>query len=108
MDKEAAYHRDLRSYLTGFALAIALTVASFWVALSGGLAAGTTLTVIGILAILQLLVHLRYFLHIDRSRQKREDLDLILFTSLVVLIIVLGTIWVLGNLYDRMHLNMPM
>ncbi len=106
MDRLAAYHRDLRTYLTGFALAIALTAASFWVALAGGLAAGTTLTVVGILGLAQLLVHLRYFLHIDRSRQKREDLDLILFTSLVVLIIVLGTIWVLGNLYERMHMIM--
>jgi len=106
MDRLAAYHRDLRTYLTGLALAIALTAASIWVALAGGLAAGTTLTVVGILGLAQLLVHLRYFLHIDRSRQKREDLDLILFTSLVVLIIVLGTIWVLGNLYERMHMIM--
>ena len=106
MDKLAAYHRDLRAYLTGFAGAIALTVASFWVTLSGGVAAGTTLIAIGILGVAQLLVHLRYFLHIDRSRQKREDLDLILFTTLVVLIIVLGTSWILGNLYDRMHMTM--
>ncbi len=106
MDKRAAYHRDLRTYLTGFALAIALTVASFWVALSGRFAAGTMLVAIGALGLAQLSVHLRYFLHIDRSRQKREDLDLILFTSLVVLIIVLGTAWILGNLYERMHMNM--
>lgn len=102
----AAYHHDLRTYLTGFVLAIALTAASFWVVLSGGLAAGTTLTVIGILGLAQLLVHFRYFLHIDRSRQKREDLDLILFTTFVVVIIVLGTTWILGNLHDRMHMAM--
>ena len=102
----AAYHHDLRTYLTGFVLAIALTAASFWVVLSGGLAARTTLTVIGILGLAQLLVHFRYFLHIDRSRQKREDLDLILFTTFVVVIIVLGTTWILGNLHDRMHMAM--
>lgn len=106
MDRPDAYLRDLRTYLTGFALAIALTAASFWVVLSGGLAAGTALALIGVLGLVQLYVHLRYFLHIDRSRQKREDLDLILFTSLVVLIIILGTAWVLGNLYERMHMNM--
>jgi len=106
MDRLEAYLRDLRSYLIGFALAIALTAAAFWVVLSGALAAGTKLTVIGILGLVQLLVHLRFFLHIDHSRQKREDLDLILFTSLVVLIIVLGTAWILGNLYERMDMSM--
>lgn len=108
MDNQAAYRRDLRMYLIGFILAIALTAASFWAVLGGGFAAGTTLTVIGVLALIQLIVHLRFFLHIDRSRQKREDLDLILFTTMVVLIIVVGTVWILGNLQERMHMNMGM
>ncbi len=106
MDKNAAYRRDLRLYLTGFVLAVVLTVAAFFVALGGMFGAVTTLAVVGILGLVQLVVHLRYFLHIDRSRQKREDLDLILFTSLVVLIIVLGTVWILGDLADRMHMHM--
>lgn len=106
MDKHIEFRRDLRTYLTGFLLAIVLTAASFWVTLSGGLAAKTTLISVGLLGIVQLVVHLRFFLHIDRSRQKREDLDLIMFTTLVVLIIVLGTIWILGNLADRMHMVM--
>ncbi|MEM7168788.1 MAG: cytochrome o ubiquinol oxidase subunit IV [Pseudomonadota bacterium] len=105
MDKNAAYRRDLRLYLIGFALAVVLTVAAFAVALSGAFGAGTTLAIVGILGLVQLVVHLRYFLHIDRSRQKREDLDLVLFTSLVVLIIVLGTVWVLGDLATRMHMH---
>jgi len=106
MDKQSQYRHDLRTYLTGFILAILLTAAAFWVALSGDMTPGTTLTTVGILGLLQLIVHLRFFLHIDRSRQKREDLDLILFTTLVVLIIVLGTVWILGNLHERMHMTM--
>lgn len=108
MDNQTAYRRDLRTYLVGFALAIVLSGASFWAVLDDGLDAGATLTVIGVLALIQLMVHLRFFLHIDRSKQKREDLDLILFTTLVVLIIVLGTTWILGNLHERMHMQMVM
>ena len=108
MDNNAAYKRDLRMYLTGFALAVLLTALSFLTALVFSLSAGTTLLIVGVLGLLQLVVHLRFFLHIDTSRQKREDLDLILFTTLVVLIIVLGTIWVLGNLHHRMHMHMGM
>ncbi|KIC40192.1 cytochrome C oxidase [Ruegeria sp. ANG-R] len=106
MDNKEQYLRDLRTYVYGFLLAVVLTVAAFWAALGSGWAPGTVLSVVGFLGLIQLSVHLRYFLHIDRSRQQREDLDLILFTSLVVLIIVLGTIWVLGNLHERMHMHM--
>ncbi|NRD89073.1 cytochrome o ubiquinol oxidase subunit IV [Sphingopyxis sp. BSNA05] len=106
MDKRAPYHRDLRTYLIGFALAILLTSLSFWGALKAGLSPSNTLLLVGVLGLAQLIVHLRFFLHIDRSRQKREDLDLILFTTLVILIIVLGTVWILGNLASRMHMAM--
>ncbi|WP_371169338.1 cytochrome o ubiquinol oxidase subunit IV [Aliiroseovarius sp. 2305UL8-7] len=108
MDKHAAYKRDLRIYLIGFVLAIVLTAASFFVALGTSLGAGTALILIGILGLVQLVVHLRFFLHIDSSKQKREDLDLILFTSLVALIIILGTVWILGNLHERMHMHLGM
>jgi len=59
-----------------------------------------------VLGFVQLVVQLVYFLHIDRRRSSREDLDLILFSSLVLLIIILGTVWIMGNLADRMHMSM--
>ena len=63
------------------------------------------LAVIAVLVLVQVLVHLRYFLHIDFSRQKREDLQLILFSALILLLMAGGTLWVLANLAERM---MPM
>lgn len=106
MDKETEFRRDLRSYLTGFTLSLLLTGAAFWVVLGAGLSTGKTMLGVGMLAIVQLVVQLRYFLHIDRSKQKREDLDLLLFSTLVLLIIVLGTVWIMGNLSARMHMTM--
>lgn len=108
MDNNDAFRRDLRMYLIGFVLAIVLTAASFFVALGTSLGIGITIALIGVLGLVQILVHLRFFLHIDTSKQKREDLDLILFTSLVAFIIILGTVWILGNLHDRMHMHMGM
>ena len=93
---------ELRSYLVGFAAALALTLAAFALVLWGGLSRGTTIATIGAFALVQMIVHLRFFLHIDLSRQKREDLQLILFSVLLLAIMAVGTIWIMGNLATRM------
>ncbi|WP_226573378.1 cytochrome o ubiquinol oxidase subunit IV [Acuticoccus sediminis] len=95
--------RDTRAYLTGFALAVLLTVPPFVLAWTGVLPRGTTPWVIAVAALVQIVVHLRYFLHVDLSRQKREDLQLILFTVLLLALMGGGTIWILSDLAYRMH-----
>jgi cytochrome o ubiquinol oxidase subunit IV len=98
----AEARQELRSYVVGFALALLLTVAAFGLAASK-LLTGTALTVaIGLLALVQMAVQFRYFLHIDLTRQKREDLQLILFTGLLILIMVAGSLWILSSLDIRM------
>ena len=94
--------RDTRRYLMGFALAVGLTVLSFLAVLVPGLGRGTVYAALGLLALAQIVVHLRCFLHIDLSRQKREDLQLILFTVLIISILTIGTVWILGDLMQRM------
>lgn len=93
---------ERRLYVTGFALALILTFAAFglvWLKLLNG---GVALMALGALALIQAVVHLRYFLHIDMAKSHRDDLMLILFTVLIILIMVSGTIWIL---YDQ-HLRM--
>jgi cytochrome o ubiquinol oxidase operon protein cyoD len=94
--------RELRSYRIGFALALLLTAVAFALVASGGLATVTAWSAIAVLALAQIVVHFRFFLHIDLSEQKREDLQLILFSVLLVVIMGGGTIWILYNLHARM------
>ena len=96
------YRDDLRSYLTGFILALVLTLVPFALVVWGGLAWGTIMAILGGFALVQMVVHLRYFLHIDLSRQKREDLQLILFSVLLLALMAVGTIWIMGDLATRM------
>lgn len=98
----AEARRELRSYIWGFALALLLTVAAFGLVAFRVLSGTTLMTTIGILALVQIAIHFRFFLHIDLSRQKREDLQLILFTGLLVLIMVAGSLWILTSLDQRM------
>ncbi|WP_416306292.1 cytochrome o ubiquinol oxidase subunit IV [Neptunicella sp. SCSIO 80796] len=97
------YQQERRHYLTGFALAVITTIGSFYLALASEFSSTLKITGIVVLALIQIVVHFRYFLHIDFSRQKREDLHLILFTSLLIFIMVGGTLLIMGDLAQRMH-----
>ena len=107
-EKHEDHESDLRSYLWGFVFSVVLSVAAFAVMLSGILGREATMVVLGCLGLLQLFVQLRYFLHIDGRRESKEDLYLILFSVLVLLMMVIGTVWVLGDLAGRMGMDMTM
>lgn len=94
--------RERRSYIWGLALAVLLTAAAFGLAVFKILAGTPLLVAIGVLALVQIAVQFRFFLHVDLSRSKREDLQLILFTGLLVLIMVGGSLWIMTNLDQRM------
>ncbi len=92
--------KELHHYLTGFALAAVLTIIPFTlVATVGG---ARSYIVLVLCAILQVIVHLRFFLHLSYKGQQKEDLQLVMFTGLILLIMIGGSVWVLGDLYNRM------
>lgn len=93
--------RELRSYVWGIGLALLLTVVPFALVHWGGIPRFALLIVIGAFALVQMLVHFRFFLHIG-FKQKGEDLQLILFSALLLTIMVAGTIWIMASLALRM------
>ena len=106
LEKHVDHDSDLRSYLIGFMFSVVLSAAAFGVMLCGFFGRETTMVVLGCLAMLQLFVQMRYFLHIDGRRENKEDLYLILFSVLVLLMMGVGTVWVLGDLAGRMGMEM--
>ena len=96
------HRQEQRHYLIGFALALILTMIPFGVVYTGALSPLMTGVVLGLSAIAQLVVQLHYFLHIDLGKSSRDDLQLILFTALIMIIMVAGTLWVLTNQMHRM------
>lgn len=98
--------REFRSYAWGLGLALTLTVLPFaLVQWNPGMPRLPLLIAVGVFALLQMLVHFRCFLHIG-FRQQREDLQLILFSALLLVIMVGGTIWIMGSLAARMAMTM--
>lgn len=104
-DRKQDQAREFRSYVWGLGLALVLTLVPFGLVYSGAAPRSSVLIVIGVLAFVQMIVHFRFFLHIG-FRQKREDLQLILFSALLLIIMVAGTIWIMASLAARM--SMPM
>lgn len=101
-EEVASKHAEQRIYVVGVVLALILTVAAFalvWLRLLTGMQA---LMVLGALALIQIVVHMRFFLHIDLAKSHQDDLRLILFTALIIFIIVAGTIWILWDQHVRM------
>lgn len=101
-DSGGAYRRDLRTYIWGLVLALTLTAAPFALVYWHAMAPSSLLIAIGVFALVQALVHFRCFLHINPPRENVDKLLLVLFTVMILIMMVGGTIWVLGNLHARM------
>jgi cytochrome o ubiquinol oxidase operon protein cyoD len=93
---------EVRSYAIGYGLALILTCAAFAVVYWPSFATTTTLSIVLALALVQAAVHFRYFLHISLQKSARDDLQLILFSTLIVMLMVSGTLIILFNLRARM------
>lgn len=93
---------ERRTFVVGFVLAAILTVIAFAMVAMRVLPPHSMLVVLAILAAVQVVVHLRCFLHIDRQKSHRDDLLLICLTLLVLSIVIGGTIWILWDQHMRM------
>ena len=93
--------RTIRPYLIGIVLAVILTAIPFGLVATGALDRSTTLGIIVAAALIQIVVHLRFFLHIGLSTP-RENLVALAFACVLIFIMVGGTLWIMFDLYNRM------
>ncbi len=103
---DASGHGTLRGYLTGFILAVILTAIPFWLVMSGVFADPrvTVFAVMGFAAV-QVVVHMVFFLHMNRRAEGGWTMLALIFTLLLVAITLTGSLWVMFHLNANM---MPM
>ena len=94
--------QDTRRYLIGYLLALLLTGGAFGIVYWPLLHPTTTLMIVFGLALVQAAVHFRFFLDITLKSGARDDLQLILFSIVIITLMVSGTLVVLLNLRHRM------
>jgi len=92
------------SYVVGFVLAVVLTAIPFAVVYKHYMTPANAVMVIAIMAVLQVLVHLRFFLHLRFTSSPRETLLAVVFTGVLLLLMLGGSLWIMIDLARRMAL----
>lgn len=101
-------HGSKKSYLIGFALSVVLTAIPFWLVMANpGLSPGVVATVIIVSAVVQILVHTVCFLHVNTEAEGGWTLLAYVFTGVIVLITILGSLWIMYHLNTNMMPGMP-
>lgn len=98
-------HVSRRAYLVGFLLSVVLTAVPFWLVMTGALDAQATAWAIVGAAVVQIMVHTVCFLHVNTSSESGWTLLAYVFTAVVVLIVISGSLWIMYHIDTNM---MPM
>ncbi len=97
-----ASHGSYKSYITGFILSIILTVIPFWMVMGSDLSKATIVLGIVAFAVVQILVHLVFFLHMNTSSEERWNLMAFVYTVIVIGVLVGGSLWIMLHLQHNM------
>jgi len=89
-------------YISGFLGSVALTLCAYWLATHGRASSDTLAIVLAALAISQFVLQMLLFLHVGEEHGPRWRLAAAGCMLAVVLILVLGSIWIMDNLNYRM------
>ena len=102
-DDEHAGHGSLKSYAIGFALSVILTAIPFWLVMNRTFEnSSTTAFVILAFAAVQMVVHMVYFLHMNTRVEGGWSMLALVFTLVLVIITLAGSIWVMYHLNSNM------
>lgn len=95
-------HGSFKDYTIGFILSVILTAIPFWLVMTHQLAPGTTKFVILGFAAVQVVVHMVYFLHMNSKSEGGWTMLALIFTSILVVIALTGSLWVMNHLDSNM------
>lgn len=92
-----------KGYVTGFVLSVILTAIPFWIVMNKVFASsGVTVLVILLFAAVQIVVHMVYFLHMDPKAEGGWNMLALVFTIVLVVITLSGSLWVMYHLKQNM------
>ncbi len=95
-------HGSVKSYVTGLILSLVLTVIPFGAVMLGSFSMPVNVGIIVITAILQILVQLVMFMHLDFKTEEGWNMLSFVFTVSILALVVGGSLWIMQHL----HLNM--
>ena len=102
-----SYEKAQFRYTIGYVVSAVLTLTVYVVTASSAWTAMTLAAFALVAAIAQLFVQSKYFLHLDEKTSKpRWKFHSYMFTWLILLVVVIGSLWVMINLnYNMMDMT---
>ena len=98
-----ASHATRKGYVTGFLLSVALTAIPFWLVMGKVFdRPGITAPILLAFAAVQIVVHMVYFLHMNARSEGGWTLLALIFTLVLVVIALSGSLWVMYHLNENM------
>lgn len=100
---EEQAHGSFRGYMIGFVLSVFLTAIPFWLVMNNVLDNNqlTGFVIMGF-AVVQIVVHMVFFLHMDGRAEGGWSLLALVFTLILVVIALAGSLWVMYHLNTNM------
>ena len=96
-------HVSGREYLNGFVLSVVLTAIPFALVMTKTISNSTLAAVVILLfAAVQIVVHMVYFLHMNTKSEGGWNLLALVFTTVLVIIVLSGSLWVMHHLNTNM------
>ncbi|SFN37219.1 cytochrome bo3 quinol oxidase subunit 4 [Izhakiella capsodis] len=105
VSEHGASHGSVKSYIVGFILSIILTAIPFWMVMEGSASHAVIIGVVVICALVQVVVHLIYFLHLNTKSEGGWNMVAMVFASIIILIVVIGSLWIMWNLNYNMMMD---
>ena len=112
MENSMYRSKAFKAYVTGFLISLIFTLIA-WGIVNRHVTNGHHLyshlfinIIVLSLAILQLVVQLIFFLHLGREKRPRWNLQALLAAVGIIIILVVGSIWIMNNLnYSMMNIT---
>jgi cytochrome o ubiquinol oxidase operon protein cyoD len=102
-DGHGEAHGSFKGYLTGFLLSVVLTAIPFWLVMEEVLPSKQlTVAIVLAFALVQVLVHMVYFLHMNTQSEGGWNMLALIFTLILVVITFAGSLWVMYHMNENM------
>ncbi len=96
-------HGTFKGYVIGFVLSVILTAIPFWLVMDNVIEnpATTAMVILGFAAV-QIVVHMIYFLHMNARSEGGWTMLALIFTIVLVVITLSGSLWVMFHMNTNM------
>ncbi|QZA58770.1 cytochrome o ubiquinol oxidase subunit IV [Candidatus Rhabdochlamydia porcellionis] len=95
-----------KSYLIGFLLSILLTLVAYFIVVEHVFSSGILVSTIIGLGVVQMFIQLLFFLHLGQEPKPYWNSLLFLFMLTILVILVIGSLWIMENLKYNVMPNM--